>query len=120
MKGEITVRLRSASLRATEMIEGEATIQNVGSVVWLSGDTPFGGVNLGVHLRTRDGLPLSVDFARVRLLGGTMPGEMQRVSFALKPPDPGEYLLEFDLVSERVGRFEMNGSTTVSVALTVT
>jgi SAM-dependent methyltransferase len=120
LKGEITVRLRSASVRETEMIEGEATVQNVGSVVWLSGDTPFGGVNLGVHLRTRDGLPLSVDFARVRLLGGTMPGEMQRVSFALKPPDAGEYLLEFDLVSERVGWFEMNGSTTVTVALTVT
>ena len=48
------------------------------------------------------------------------PGEMQTVSFSLKPPDPGEYLLEFDLVSEGVGWFEMNGSTTVSVGLTVT
>jgi hypothetical protein len=60
-----------------------------------------------------------VDFARVRLIGSTAPGDMQRVSFSLTPPDPGEYLLEFDLVSERVGWFEMNGSATVSVALTV-
>ena len=119
LKGEITVRLRRASVRAGEMIEGDASVQNVGSVVWLPGDTPLGGVNLGVHLRTRGGSPLSVDFARVRLIGSTRPGDMQRVSFTLKPPDPGEYLLEFDLVSEGVGWFEMNGSTTVSVGLTV-
>lgn len=120
LKGEITVRLGRASVRAGEMIEGDASVQNVGSVVWLPGDTPLGGVNLGVHLRTRGGSPLSVDFARVRLIGLTPPGDMQRVSFTLKPPDPGEYLLEFDLVSEGVGWFEMNGSATVSVALTVT
>jgi hypothetical protein len=119
LKGEITVQLRRASIRASEMIEGDATVQNVGPVIWLPGDTPLGGVNLGVHLRTREGSPLAVDFARVRLIGSTAPGEMQTVSFSLKPPDPGEYLLEFDLVSEGVGWFEINGSATVSVALTV-
>jgi hypothetical protein len=120
LKGEITVRLRRPSVPATETIDGDATVQNVGSVVWLAGDTPVGGVNLGVHLRTREGSPLAVDFARVRLRGSTVPGEMQAVSFSLKPPDPGEYLLEFDLVSEGIGWFEMNGSATVSVAVTVT
>src|SRR6185503_2913811 len=120
LKGEITVRLRRASVRADETIDGEATVQNVGSVVWLSGDTPLGGVNLGVHLRTGAGVPLAVDFARVRLIGLTPPGEMRTVSFSLKPPAPGDYLLEFDLVSEGIGWFEMNGSATVSVALTVT
>jgi len=119
LKGEITVRLRRPSILAAETIDGDATVQNVGSVVWLPGDTPIGGVNLGVHLRTRGGSPLAVDFARVRLRGSTGPGEMQAVSFSLRPPDPGEYLLEFDLVSEGIGWFEMNGSATVSVALTV-
>jgi len=119
LKGEITVHLHRASVGANEMIEGDANVQNVGSVVWLPGDTPLGGVNLGVHLRTRAGSPLTVDFARVRLSGSTVPGDMQTVSFSLKPPAPGDYLLEFDLVSEGVGWFEMNGSATVSVALTV-
>jgi SAM-dependent methyltransferase len=119
LKGEITIQLLRTSVRANEAIEGHATVQNVGSVTWLPGNTPLGGVNLGVHLRTRGGSPLAVDFARVRLIGSTAPGDMQRVSFSLTPPDPGEYLLEFDLVSERVGWFEMNGSATVSVALTV-
>jgi len=120
LKGEITVRLRRASVRADETIDGDATVQNVGSVVWLPGDTPLGGVNLGVHLRSRGGSPLAVDFARVRLIGSTAPGEMQKVSFSLRPPEGGDYLLEFDLVSEGIGWFEMNGSATVSVALTVT
>jgi hypothetical protein len=111
--------LRRASVRADELIEGDARVQNVGSVNWLSGDVPHGGVNLGVHLRSRGGSPLGVDFARVRLTGSTAPGEAQDVSFTLKPPPPGEYLLEFDLVSEGVGWFEMNGSATVSVVLTV-
>ena len=119
LKGEITVHLRGASVRTNEMIEGDATVQNVGSVVWLSGDTALGGVNLGIHLRTGAGSPLAVDFARIRLIGSTAPGEMRSVSFSVKPPPPGNYLLEFDLVSEGVGWFEMNGSATVSVALTV-
>jgi hypothetical protein len=41
------------------------------------------------------------------------------VEFALAPPEPGDYLLEFDLVSEGVGWFEMNGSATATVALSV-
>jgi hypothetical protein len=77
-------------------------------------------VNLGVHLRTRDGRPLSVDFARVRLdQGTTSPGDWRTVDFALAPPGQGEYVLEFDLVSEGVAWFEMNGSPTATVALTV-
>ena len=37
----------------------------------------------------------------------------------LNPLPPGEYTLEFDLVSEGVGWFEANGSATVSVPITV-
>jgi hypothetical protein len=55
----------------------------------------------------------------VTLAETTAPGHSQTVDFALTPPEPGEYLLEFDLVSEGVGWFEMNGSPTVTVALAV-
>src|SRR6185295_8289049 len=97
LKGEISVRLVRSSVQSSETIQGEATVQNVGSVVWLPADTPLGGVNPGVHLRQRGGAPLAVDFARVRLAGTTAPGQIQTVSFELKAPTPGEYLLEFDL-----------------------
>ena len=119
LKGEITIRLERTQAGAGEPIRGTATVQNVGSVTWLPGSTPVGGVNLGVHLRARDGRPISVDFARIALADSTAPGHTQHVEFALAPPEPGDYLLEFDLVSEGVSWFEMNGSATATVAVTV-
>lgn len=65
------------------------------------------------------GHPLDVNFGRVCLVGSTGPGETQTIDFALAPPPPGEYLLEFDLVSEGVCWFERNGSATATVAITV-
>ena len=119
LKGEITVQLDRTTFERGESIRGKASVQNVGSVSWLPGSTAHGGVNLGVHLRERDGRPISLDFARIRIEGATPPGQTQHVEFALSPPDPGDYLLEFDLVSEGVGWFEMNGSATVTLAVTV-
>jgi SAM-dependent methyltransferase len=117
LKGEIAVTLERTEMRGVEPIRGTATVQNVGSVSWLPGSTLVGGVNLGVHLRARDGRPIAVDFARIRLENETAPGHAQTVAFAIPPPEPGEYLLEFDLVSEGVSWFEMNGSATVTVAI---
>ena len=117
LKGEIAVRLERTEMRGGEPIRGTATVQNVGSVSWLPGATPVGGVNLGVHLRARDGRPLAVDFARIALTNTTAPGLSQTVAFAIPPPEPGEYLMEFDLVSEGVSWFEINGSATVTVAV---
>ena len=75
-------------------------------------------MNLGVHLKTRDGRALDVDYARIHL-GETAPGGTHETDFSLDPLPPGEYTLEFDLVSEGVGWFESNGSATVSVPITV-
>ena len=102
-----------------EPIRGRATVHNVGTATWLPGSTRVGGVNLGVHLRLGDGRPLNVDFARLVLGNTTAPGGAETVEFALEPPPPGDYLLEFDLVSEAVAWFEMNGSATSTVTITV-
>ena len=117
MKGEIGIRLAETTIEHEQPIRGTATVQNVGSVRWLPGSTRHGGVNLGVHLRRRDGQPIALDFARIPLDGITPPGETRTVEFAIAAPETGEYLLEFDLVSEGVGWFEMNGSATVTVAI---
>lgn len=119
LKSETTVRLERTDVPRGEKIRGTASVQNVGTVAWLAGSTPLGGVNLGVHLRARDGRPISVDFARVRIEGTTPPGQSRDIEFALDAPEPGNYLLEFDLVSEGVGWFEMNGSATVTLAVTI-
>ena len=119
LRGEIAIHLERAEVRGGEALRGRATVQNVGDAVWLPGQTPIGGVNLGVHLRARDGRPIAVDFGRIGLETSTVPGQAQVVDFAFAPPAPGEYLLEFDLVSEGVGWFEMNGSATATVAIAV-
>jgi SAM-dependent methyltransferase len=119
LKAEITVRLERSDVREGEPIRGHATVQNVGTAMWLPGSTPIGGVNLGVHLRSRDGGPLKVDFARLVLANETPPGGTERIDFALEPPPRGDYLLEFDLVSEGVAWFEINGSATATVIMTV-
>jgi SAM-dependent methyltransferase len=119
LKGEITVRVERSEVRGGEPIRGQADVLNVGTATWLPGSTPIGGVNLGVHLRQNDGRPLDVDFARFAIEHETPPGGSQTVDFALEPPVPGEYLLEFDLVSEGVAWFEMNGSATATVRITV-
>jgi len=119
LRGEIAIQLVAADLPKDSFIRGQATVQNTGRAFWLPSSTPAGGVNLGVHLRSRDGQPITVDFARIPLEGTTLPGHMQHVAFELAPPPPGEYLLEFDLVSERVGWFQMNGSATTTVAIRV-
>jgi SAM-dependent methyltransferase len=119
LKAEITVRLERADVRRGEPIRGRATLQNVGTVIWLPGSTALGGVNLGVHLRAHDGRPIAVDFARIALEDTTGPGELRSVEFAVAPPEPGDYLLEFDLVSEGVSWFEMNGSPTATLLLSI-
>jgi hypothetical protein len=119
LKAEITVRLERSDVREGEPIRGHATVQNVGTAMWLPGSTAIGGVNLGVHLRSRDGRPLKVDFARLVLANETPPGGTERIDFALEPPPRGDYLLEFDLVSEGVAWFEINGSATATVIMTV-
>jgi hypothetical protein len=119
LRAEISVRLESASVGAGDAVRGEADVHNVGTATWLPGTLPAGGVNLGVHLRARTGRPISVDFARVVLEASTAPGDATTVTFAIASPPPGDYLLEFDLVSEQVGWFEMNGSPTATVAISV-
>jgi hypothetical protein len=65
----------------------------------------------------RDGKPLDVDYARVHLADDTLPGGTRDVDVRLDSPPPGEYLLEFDLVSQGIGWFEANGCATVSVPI---
>ena len=119
LKAEISIDVARAEVGEGEPIRGHATAHNVGTVVWLPGSTRVGGVNLGVHLRRGDGRPLNVDFARLMLDGETLPGGIKRIDFTLEPPPRGDYLLEFDLVSEGVAWFEMNGSATATAKITV-
>ena len=112
---ELRVELKASRIGARGGIEGLAVARNSGSARWLSSDALFGPVKLGIHLRSSDGQLLNYDFGRVKLPPGRMvdPGETVEIPFKIMAPaKPGDYLLEFDLVSEEVCWFEANGAKT--------
>ncbi len=98
-------------------------IQNTGMAVWLPSSSDFGPVNLGVHLLSPDLEIINYDFFRADLPhrdGGIRPGDAFEMEVGIPSPGPGRYMLEFDLVSERVTWFASTGSHPVYLALEVT
>jgi hypothetical protein len=76
---------------------------------------------VGVHLYNRAGRLLDRDYARIPLErpDGVRPGERVETPFVLPGPAPGDYRLEFDLVSEMVCWFEINGCRPASVDISI-
>ena len=94
---------------------------NTGRNLWLPSDAPHGPVQVGVHLYDRVGRLLDRDYARIPLerRDGVRPGESVEIPFVLPGPAPGDYRLEFDLVSELVCWFEINGCRPASVDISI-
>jgi hypothetical protein len=70
-------------------------------------------VRLGAQLCAEDGTLMERDFARARLPRTLEGGTAATIALELPPlPQPGRYLLKFDLVSEGVDWFEKCGSET--------
>jgi hypothetical protein len=72
------------------------------------------------HWRRPDGTMAIADDGRARLPGTIGPGERFEVPLTVQAPgEPGEYLLEIDLVQEFVCWFAEKGSSTARAAVTV-
>jgi MoaA/NifB/PqqE/SkfB family radical SAM enzyme len=77
-------------------------------------------VRLGAQLCASDGSLIDRDFARAWLPHNLPGGERANVRIEVKaPPEPGRYLLKFDLVSEGIDWFERCGSQTTTRPLVV-
>jgi hypothetical protein len=77
-------------------------------------------VRLGAQLCAADGSLINLDFARAQLPRPLEGGGAADISLRLEHlPEPGRYVLKFDLVSEGVEWFEKCGSPTTSQALWV-
>ena len=101
----------------------KCTASNTGANVWLPSTARVGAVRFGAHLFDKDSKLLDLDYFRHDLTPGESrevpPGET--VAFDVDvplPEQPGEYVLQFDLVSEQVCWFEHNGAGTVKLKVT--
>jgi SAM-dependent methyltransferase len=121
LAGTLQVRLDQVEVGEGEPISGRCLAENTGRNLWLPSDAPHGPVQVGVHLYDRAGRLLDRDYARIPLDRhySIHPGETVEIPFALSGPAPGEYRLEFDLVSEMVCWFEINGCHPASVMISI-
>lgn len=117
----LRLKLEKFHFSSREWINGIADADNIGSNRWLPSSALFGPVKLGVHLRTSSGELIDFDFGRIKLPGDEVnPGESVEIPWAIQAPArPGDYLLEFDMVSEDVAWFEDYGSKPFGIPISV-
>jgi tRNA (mo5U34)-methyltransferase len=98
-------------------------VANAGAAVWRArgeAGTGRGAVRLGSHLLRADETEVAWDFAFAALPHDMAPGERAELTLAVAlPAQPGDYVVEIDLVLEGIGWFEEGGGTTLRLPLAV-
>jgi len=123
----LTARLSLAPGRITvnegEPIRLHATVTNNSSLIWLPRSAGLGAVLLGCHVYRADGSVFRESYHWEALTPAAgreiMTGETVAVEVEIPTLPPGEYILEFDLVSNDVSWFAINGSEVVRVSAEV-
>jgi tRNA (mo5U34)-methyltransferase len=112
-----------SACRAGEVLRFRVRAENAGLARWLregEPETGRGAVHLAAHLLSTDEEPLSWYHAGAYLPTDIAPGESREIEIALRAPEtPGEYLLEFDMVSEHLAWFEDLDSKVLRARLSV-
>lgn len=94
-----------------ERLEVDVTISNTGTAQWLNDNVyQIGTVRLGTHLYDEKSELLALDFTRHVLGKNVLPNEKIRTRVTLEFPHRGVFTVAFDLVSEGVSWFEVQGS----------
>ncbi|MGC4084380.1 MAG: hypothetical protein QM736_20270 [Vicinamibacterales bacterium] len=96
------------------------TVTNMSAVTWLA-DIPGGRhICLANHWLDAHGSVVVPDDARARLRQDLAPGQSDEMRIDVQTPaSPGKYLLEIDLVQERICWFAQRGSVTLKVPLDI-
>ena len=116
-RGDIRVEEWPASLARGSTAEVEVTLGNTSRATWFpQNELPYGyQVNLSYHWLSPSGKMVVFDGVRTALPVRVGPGEKVTVRARVAAPaEPGAYLLEFDLVQEKVTWFGREGSTAPS------
>jgi tRNA (mo5U34)-methyltransferase len=108
--------------RPGEQMRFRVKVQNSGAAFWRAAgaEGDVGIVRLGAHLLATSEEPVIWDYWRAQLTRDLQPDESELVTIELRAPDePGDYLIEFDMVIEHVSWFEDLGTQTVRHRITV-
>ncbi|MDZ7836955.1 MAG: LCP family protein [Actinomycetota bacterium] len=94
-------------------------LKNTGSIVWEN--SPDLEINLGYHWLDRDSRePVMWDNGRRLHIDNLEPGqELEQDIVVFAPEEPGRYLLQYDLVHERVTWFSAEGVTPLEINVDV-
>jgi SAM-dependent methyltransferase len=113
----LQIDLSSSTAKPGAPLAARAVVTNSGRAIWLPRSAKAGAVLLGCHLLDASGKMLKTDFFRAPLTPGDgrplAPGESVMLDLRLPPLEKGDYILEFDLVSESISWFAINGSEVV-------
>lgn len=106
-----------------EVIKLDAVVTNSSSSTWLPQSAGLGAVLLGCHVHHAGGGVMRESYHWEALTPGEgrmiLSGETVEVKVSLPGLPRGNYVLEFDMVSNDVCWFAPNGSPTARIALTV-
>jgi tRNA (mo5U34)-methyltransferase len=98
-------------------------VENTGAAIWRARGEAGAGrgpVRLGSHLLRADEAEVAWDFAFAALPHDVAPGERAELVLEIEVPgQPGEYVVEVDLVLEGIGWFEEAGGSTLRLPLAV-
>ena len=123
LTGRISLSPVMIAGREGEPVKLKAIVTNDSNSVWLPVSAGAGAVMLGCHVHRPDGSVFRESYQWVPLTSGEgrkiVPGETVAVDVELSPLPPGPYVLEFDLVSNNVCWFAINGSQTQRVDVNV-
>jgi hypothetical protein len=121
-KADIVVEEIPESVKANSYPFMRVNVRNASAFPWPALGTPQGeySINLSYHLHKKDGTICHFDGIRSPLPFDLNPGmEFSFISLLQAPGTPGQYIVEFDMVQERVSWFKDRGSATASASLTV-
>ncbi|HXD34512.1 MAG TPA: class I SAM-dependent methyltransferase [Pyrinomonadaceae bacterium] len=123
LTAKIAISPTQVTAKAAQPIKLTAVIKNDGDTVWLPRGAGLGAVMLGCHVYHADGTvlresyhwePLSDEEDHV-----VQPGDKVKIEFELPGLPAGQYRIAFDMVSNDVCWFAINGSQVASIAVDV-
>ena len=121
-RAEIRVINYSPYLKRREAATIRIAVRNAGTLVWLARErtvAPY-QINVDAHWLDAAGRTIVNDDGRATLLQDLLPGQEAEFSFTVNAPrDAGQYVLEVDVLQEKVSWFGLRGSKTLRLPVTV-